>query len=450
MSPALRGALAMAGVVGVAAAAGRFIPDIPPREIPGYAVAGVLLAAAFVRPYWGLVLLTFAMLLSPQGSLAETGGHAVTLRMDDLFVACLGVGWLGHCAVVRETPLIPGTAFTIPMGWYLAIALLATFRGTVMGWVNPIQSWFNIVKFAEYFLLMFLTVLIARTERQAKVLLWCGLLTALTVMALGWQMYLRWGDVGAPFQEHREGATYGAYMILVIGLLGGLALESRLRVKLTLAALLVASFPPFVGTASRASYMGVAVCGVTLLAIARQGRGWLVPLLAAGAAFLILNPPPQVKQKMESTFTGARGTFFGHDVYTDESVSERLVRYENVMKAWIKHPILGYGITGPAAVEGIYIGELGQMGVLGLGAFLTIAWRILRFGWQIRCGPHPPWMRGLGQGLVAAYAGLMGHALTANTFHLIRVMEPLMLVIGLLLVLQRATGPTGGAAPVPA
>lgn len=424
--------------MGISALAGRFIPDLPAPALGGYAFSGLLLVTALVRPFAGLVLLTLATLLAPETVLGETGGRDITIRMDDLFVVCLAVGWLGHCAVVRETPLVPGTPFTRLIGWYLGIATVATFRGVFFGWLNPLNAFFHLAKFTEYFLVLFLTVAIVRTEREARVILWTGLATALIIAWIGWGMYRRGGLVSVPFQrEGGEGATYGAYMILVMGLLGGLLLESRLFLKLLGAALLAWLFPPFLYSMSRASYMGLAVCSLTLLAVARRGRIWLLPLVVAGAWLLIVHPPLEIKQKMESTFVGAGGTFFGHDIAADESVYERLFRYEKVLKAWVRHPFLGFGVTGPAFVEGIFITELGQGGLVGLGLFLAIAWRVLRFGWEIRSGPHPPWLRGLGQGLVAAYAGLLGHAATANTFHLIRVSEPLWLTVGVLFVLQR-------------
>lgn len=427
----------MAGAVGLAAVVGRVIPDIPSKTLLAAAIHGMLLVIAFLRPFWGLVFMTFAMLLAPEMVMGEAGARDITMRLDDFFVVTLAVGWLAHCAVVREAPLFPDTPFTRPMGWWLAVCVVTTCRAMMMNWVEPLKGMFFLLKYAEYFLLMFLVLEIVRTERQAKGLLWCGLLTAAAVAWLGWGMHLRGEIVGTPFQrEGGEGATYGAYMILIAGLLAGLMLESRLLVKPLIGAVLVALFPPFMYTNSRASYLGLAVASGVLLLTARRGRTWLAPFVAAGVAMLVLYPPPQIKEKMGSTFVGQGGTFFGLDVSADESVTERLWRYEAVLRGWVKQPLLGYGVGGPE-VEGLYINLLSQTGALGLTLFLVIGWRILRLGWQIRRGPHPPWVRGLGQGLVAGFAGLLGHALTANTFQLIRVMEPLWLTVGLLLILRR-------------
>jgi hypothetical protein len=63
-----------------------------------------------------------------------------------------------------------------------------------------------------------------------------------------------------------------------------------------------------------------------------------------------------------------------------------------------------------------------------------------------------PWTRGLAIGFLAGYAGMLIHAIGANTFIIVRIMEPFWLLAGLIVVLVRsqpeAARSNGGREPL--
>ena len=75
-----------------------------------------------------------------------------------------------------------------------------------------------------------------------------------------------------------------------------------------------------------------------------------------------------------------------------------------------------------------YIGDdlldIPAMQMVGLAAFLWLVWAVLKVGVGSFRALTDPEERGLALGFVAGTFGLLGHALGANTFIIVRIMEP--------------------------
>src|SRR3989441_9293570 len=239
----------------------------------------------------------------------------------------------------------------------------------------------------------------------------------------------------------------------MIAVVSGIALETqRLRVRLTCLALLVLMMVPFAYTLSRASFLAIpfvlAVLGVfstrrRLLVVA------LVLLLAASPLIGLALPKPVVNRILY-TFEPEAGsaTVKLGKVAFDPSTSARLISMQQAFHAWTRRPILGYGVTGAGFMDAQYARTLVETGVIGLAAFLWLVWAALKSGLASFRALRDPEERGLALGFLAGTLGLLVHAIGANTFIIVRIMEPFWFFAAVVVILPGL--PRGGARAPPA
>src|SRR5438093_1542721 len=113
----------------------------------GAVAALILFALAFVRTDWGIYIVIFSMLLSPQFGSKGTGvgaGRGVTFRTEDFVLLVIGLSWLAKTAVNKELNLIART----PLNWailgYVATNLVATMLGYMTGTIGSWSGYFNV------------------------------------------------------------------------------------------------------------------------------------------------------------------------------------------------------------------------------------------------------------------------------------------------------------------
>jgi O-antigen ligase len=155
---------------------------------------------------------------------------------------------------------------------------------------------------------------------------------------------------------------------------------------------------------------------------------------------LFLSPfflPQQVKDRVLFTFTQPEeaGQISIGDIRLDTSTSARIASLEQIMEDWPKKPIIGYGITGYTFLDAQYPRVLIETGILGLLAFLYLLYSILKLAICHMKAVKTPFFRGLTIGFIAGYSGLLFHALGANTFIIVRIMEPFWFLTGIIAVL---------------
>ena len=123
------------------------------------------------------------------------------------------------------------------------------------------------------------------------------------------------------------------------------------------------------------------------------------------------------------------------DIYLDQSSSARIFSWKDSFEAWKKSPILGRGISGSGFIDGQYIRTLPELGIIGLFALLWLLFSILKHSFIIFRQMDDELYRGLALGFMAGFIGLAIHALTANTFIIIRIMEPFWFIAGIIMML---------------
>ena len=408
----------------------------------GSILAPFVFGATFVDPGFGLYILVFSMLLSPEISLGATQGNAlgrgVTLRIEDFLLIVIGASWFLKSAVSKQLSLLRQTPVNKPIFFYCLACLVATAFGVVAGRVNPKTGTLFILKYIEYFVVFFMVVNITREEQQLKRYLVCLFLTCLIVSIVGILQIPTGERVSAPFEgEQGEPNTMGGYLGFIMSLAMGMLYHIKDgKIKLLLAALIAVSLPPFLYTQSRASYLAF-VATVVVLTMMMQNRKIIILLMIL---FGLASPailPDAIKERVLFTFTQPEesGQAQIGDLRIDTSTSARLASWVGVFRDWPKKPIFGYGVTGYRFVDAQFPKILAETGIVGFFAFCLLLLTVFNMAAVHYRLATAPYAKGLCMGYIAGLAGLIVHSVGANTFIIVRVMEPFWFVTGLIFVL---------------
>jgi O-antigen ligase len=125
------------------------------------------------------------------------------------------------------------------------------------------------------------------------------------------------------------------------------------------------------------------------------------------------------------------------NVRLDSSTSARLQSWEDAVVDWKETPIWGYGITGYIFLDAQYPRVLVETGILGVVTFFGLILAVYRQGYTLYRDTTAPLYSGLSIGLLAGMTRLLVHGLGANTFTIVRIMEPFWLLTGLVVSAQK-------------
>src|SRR5213078_3198474 len=140
-APPAAGSIFVFGVVAVVGAftVAQGLTNVSFTYTMGAVAALLLFALAFVRTDFGIYVVIFSMLLSPQFGNKGAGvgaGRGITFRTEDFVLLVIGLSWLAKTAVNKELNLIARTPLNWPILTYVAANLGATLLGSLTGTVN--------------------------------------------------------------------------------------------------------------------------------------------------------------------------------------------------------------------------------------------------------------------------------------------------------------------------
>src|SRR3989449_4524921 len=397
-------------------------------------IAFAVFLVVFVRTEFGLYLVIFSMLLSPKlgsgsGELAE--GRRVVIRTEDLVLIVVAFTWLAKTAVNKELGLARKTPLNRPILWYVTVAVMATLVGYATGTVHGLGGFFYVLKYMEYFVVYYMVANNLSDRSQAWRFVGAAFLTAAIVSVIGAAQIPSGHRVSAPFEgTEGEANTLGGYLVFMMALAGGIALETqRLRVRLTCLALVALMAGPLAYTPSRAAFLAVPVVLAALGVFSSRRRvvvGALLLLLVAAPLIGVALLPKAVVNRILYTFEPEAGqaTIRFGKLALHPPTSARVLTAQQAFVAWTRQPVLGYGVTGARFMDVKYARTLVETGIVGLAVFLWLAWSALKSGLASFRMLRDPEDRGLALGFLAGTVGLLVHAVGANTFIIVRIMEP--------------------------
>jgi hypothetical protein len=423
------------------------------------AAALAVFLIVFVRIEFGLYLVIFSMLLSPQlgTGAAVAEGRRIVIRSEDLLLLVVAFSWLAKTAVNKELGLTLKTPLNRPILAYVAATGIATLIGYMTGTVAGYGGAFYVLKYIEYFIVYYMVVNNLVDRRQAWRFVTAAFITAVIVSLIGLTQIPSGQRVSAPF-EGKEGEpnTFGGYLLLLIAVAGGIALETaRIRTRAIYLGLAGLMSIPFMFTLSRTSYVGVIPAVAAMAALSSRRRvmlGGLIVLLVASPVVMMLFPD-SVARRVRYTFEPERGqpTVRVGTVGLDPSTSARLISVKQAFEGFTHRPIFGYGVTGFAFMDQQFARTLVETGIVGFATFLALVWAVLKAGVASYRSLTVPEDRGLALGFVAGTVGLLGHALGANTFIIVRIMEPFWFFAAIVVALPGlAQAETAAVEPAPA
>jgi len=455
-----RAILVLVLLVVIAATLAQVVVRVRGEYVVGLAFLFAVFALVFIKTEVGLYLVLTSMLLSPEfavgGGLAES--RAVVLRLEDLLLVAIAFSWLAKTAVNKELGLVAKTPLNRWIVLYVVTTLAATLLGYLTGTVRTAAGFFYVLKYLEYFVVYYLTANNLRDRAQAWRLVTTAFLTATIVSLIGAAQIPTGQRVSAPFEgEVGEPNTMGGYLLFMIAIAVALALETeRIKMRVAATALAAVMAVPFLFTLSRASYLGVVPMILALAVLSSRRTLMLGVLVLALVAAPLLAPsilPAPVARRVAYTFEAERGqtTVRLGKVAFDPSTSERLVSMQHALEGWMRRPVLGYGVTGFRFMDAQYARTLVETGIVGLAAFLALVAALLRAGMVSYRHVRDPEDRALALGFVAGTVGLLVHAVGANTFIIVRIMEPFWFFAAVVIALPTLErGERRFLAPVPA
>jgi O-antigen ligase len=152
------------------------------------------------------------------------------------------------------------------------------------------------------------------------------------------------------------------------------------------------------------------------------------------------------KERIAFTFMQpeAKGQIQFGKVRLDTSASARIIGYKQGLSDWRKSPIMGYGVTGHHFMDAQYPRILVETGIVGMLAFAWLVYTLFHVGLSTWRYAQDDLLRGLSAGLIAGFVGLLVHAIGANTFIIVRIMEPFWFLAGIVIALASISEESSG------
>ncbi len=403
----------------------------------------LIFICTFVWPEAGLYILIFSMLFSPEIIAGNVGGKGIlgrglTLRLEDFLLVAIGLSWFTRTALDKTTGLFRRTPLNQPIAAYILVCLLVTIWGKITGNVQGSAGFFFVLKYFEYMIVFFVVVNYVGSEDQIRRLLFCFFLTCFLVSLYGLMQIPGGGRVSAPFEgEIGEPNTFGGYLVFMGAVATALLIYLKdIRVRLGLAVLLMALLISLLYTQSRGSYLAVIPTYLAIVALSKRKFYLLAGLIIA----LVLSPiilPRAAKERIAFTFNQRThvGQISVGPVRLDTSTSARIRSWKGGLQTWKQRPLLGHGVTGAGFMDAQYPRILVETGIVGLLAFLWLIYALFRVGINARDPEREDLVHALSVGLVAGLVGLLVHAISANTFIIVRIMEPFWFLVGIVIAL---------------
>jgi len=399
-----------------------------------------------------LYFLILSTLLSPEltfggaskqelasGLTNTTASRGVTLRLDDIMLTLICFTWMFRMAIKNELGFLRKTPINQAAGYYWFTCAITTLIAMFSGKVG-MYGLFFVIKYLEYFVLFYIVVNHMHDEAIIKRFLVMMIFTCVVASLIGISQIPSGLRVSAPFEGvEGEPNTFGGYLMFMFSIVLGILLQVTDKNKrFVLFAVLAIILVPFAFTESRSSYLSFIVAMVCFLFFSRK-KTLLIFLALIGLALAPIVLPQNVINRVMFTFnqTQQSGQLKVGNLKVDTSTTERLRAWEKVLtESYPKNPILGVGVTGGVFLDAQYPRVLLETGIIGMVFFI---WFLRRIWVMLKKSSHDlkdPVMRGVALGALCGFAGLLVHGIGANTFIIVRIMEPFMIILGLVLAMR--------------
>ena len=422
------------------------IINVPVSIALGAGIAISIFIISFINVNASLYVLIFSMLLSPEFGVGGGGGgeggmeakRAVALRLEDFLLVIIGFSWFARMAIYKELGFFLKTPLNRYIRNYAIACIVATAWGMMAGRVNYKSGFFFLLKYIEYFIVYFMAVNNLYERKQIKNYTIAMVVTCIIASLIGIAQIPTGARVSAPFEgEVGEPNTFGGYLVLMISMMAGLYLTSESNKYKTAYLLISILFSiPLMFTLSRSSWIAILPMYLALIIFSKKKKlliGGLVIMLTVVPFAL----PSAVKQRVLVTTQQQiqKGQKRIGGVRIDTSASARIESWQEAVKDWSEHPLLGYGVTGYKFMDAQYFKVLIDTGLLGFVAFIMLLIALLKQGIHTYHTVNDSLYKGLSLGFIGGTVAMMTHSLGSNTFIIVRIMEPYWFFAAMVIIL---------------
>jgi O-antigen ligase len=253
--------------------------------------------------------------------------------------------------------------------------------------------------------------------------------------------------VSAPFEgPEGEPNTLGGYLVLMLSIVLGLLLHNYGTAKQTLflGTLVFFILVTLAATLSRSSWLALGPMLLALIWFSQRKFLIILPaiILVLLSSFLL---PTAIKERALYTVTqkAEEGQVNVGGIRIDTSTSARLISWKEVLtRDFLKQPLIGHGVTGYAFVDAQYPRVLAETGLLGLFFFIALLAAIYRNARQVRrIYTDDTFYIGISTGYLAGFFAMLTHAIGANTFIIVRIMEPFWFLTAIIIMIPQIAPP---------
>lgn len=408
------------------------VPFAPVAILIG-AVAAVI---TFNKPSNGLLIIVFAMLLSPEIKLASLPGRSIVVRIEDIIIVMVALAWLAHIAMDKSWKGFVKTPIDLPLAALISVYMVSTGWGILSGSIQPIKASFYLIKYIEYFILFWLTANITIDSGDVKKFIFAALITCLITALYAYSLFPSVERVSAPFDSDAkniagESASLAGYLLIIMAVILGYVVSiSEPRKIIWLLLFFGFLVPPFIRTLSRASFYAFVPMILVITFFSKRKKIAIISVLALAAILFPLIAPGlhnKMASRLSETFYGTGSTYSlgSYNINLETSASLRIESFKKLFNEWLpSSPIIGRGITGVGLADVQYVLILGELGIGGFIIFLWLIGSIFKGAYRSFKSCNTPIHKGLSLGLIAALSGLIIQSFAVNTFVIIRIMEP--------------------------
>lgn len=386
----------------------------------------LILLISFVSTGAGLYLLITSILLSPEIKLFEVLDRTVALRISDIVIISVFLGWLGHMAL-RRTSSFRKSPLNVPIIVFSLVLILSTLFGLYKGTVDPTKSLFYLLKRLQYFFIFFVVLNNIKTLKQIRTAVVLFLLSAGIVDIIAYYQRSKGILTVSSTFGVAQANVLGGFLLIFLFFTIGLWSVYKGKMRFFLTVLIIFTLPPFLFTNSRGSYVAFVLAFIIVGLLTKKIKllfGFLLVL------FLFLLFLPLIPQDLASGIYTSVHIYPGRE---DPSWLARLHAWRFYIPQVFDYPIFGRGMSAiPLGyVDNQYMMELLDNGIIGLFCLFWLFWRIFISAYTLYKNSRNPFVQSIAFGLLGSFVALAIQAITITNFYTIRTMEPFWFLLGI-------------------
>lgn len=397
-------------------------------------ISAAIFFISFVDSNAGLYLLITSILLSPEMKLFELPDRTVAIRISDIVIILVFLGWLGRMALRKIPENFKNSPLNSPILIFSWVMIFSTLLGIFIGTISPLKSSFFLLKRLQYFFIFFIALNNIKTLKQVKILVVMILLSTVIINIVTYYqrsqgMLVAYGTFG----KETQAAVLAGFFLIALFLAIGMMMVYKWQIKILLLLVIVSTMLAILFVNARSSYVAFLISIIITGLLTKRFKLILVSSSAIILFLLNLNFLPADLSR--SVYT-AINIFPGK---LDPSWVDRLAAWRIYLPQIFDYSLFfgkGMSFVPLGYIDNQYIMELLTTGVAGLLCLLWLFWRIFITSYSMYKNTNNLYVRGITFGFLGSFIALLIQAMAVTNFYTIRTMEPFWLILGSIMVLR--------------